>query len=188
MATEGTLFIFEWQYLMWCSIHVAVDDTGRKAKSISDARSSVVPSQAVHVHGNVSSLVESGDQRRRHIHKGYIVDEVYTGTSTSPEVLSMTHFFCALFHAGRFIVLVTMSLHTTILSTVMMQSFELANSLIAFGITVALIYICCTHPRNIKSEKLDEDDHLLNAVVIGHYFSKIYYFMVGLVFVGTESK
>ena len=21
MATEGTLFIFEWHYLMWCSIH-----------------------------------------------------------------------------------------------------------------------------------------------------------------------
>ena len=128
------------------------------------------------------------DQRTRHTHNGFIVDEVFVGTSSSPEQLSSAHFCCIIFHAARFIVLTTMTLHTTTLSTLVMQSCELVNTVLAFGFTVVIIYYCYKHPRKIKAEKFDEDDYLLNAVVVGPYLSKIYYFMVGLVFAGSDNR
>lgn len=133
-------------------------------------------------------LGDNIEQIRRHTHNGYIVDELEVGRSTSPEKLSLSHFCCVVFHAARFVVLIAISLHTTMLSTIIMQSFELVNSIIAFGFTILVIYVCATHPRPIKIAKFDEDDYLLNAIVVGPYLSKVYYFMVGLVFVATESK
>ena len=69
-----------------------------------------------------------------------------------------------------------------------MQAYELVNTTIAFLATVGLIVLCFKNPKKVNAQKLDEDDYLINAVIIGPYLSKVYYFVVGMIFVGVDNE